>query len=112
MTDTRSPGPWTLNRVARELPDLAPLATLHAAIESAFRDDERTHGHVHPTLAGTPGVHWMLGRPLIYMAERAGFAERMPGLVRAAGNAVATTAPAGRDAVEETLGGPAFAGLA
>lgn len=109
MTDT--PGPWTLERVARELPDLAPLATLHAAIEEAFRDHERSHGHVHPTLAGTPGVHWMLGRPLIDMAERAGFAERMPDLVRAAGNAVAGAAPAGRGAVEETIGSSAFDSL-
>ena len=105
-------GPWTLARVERDFPDLAPLARLHGAVEDAFRAAERECGHVHPNLAGTPGVHWLLGRPLLDVVERRGLVERLPDLVVRAARAAASAAPGTAPLLEETLASDAFRTLA
>jgi transcription elongation factor Elf1 len=97
------PNPWTLERVEREIPELAPLARLHLAVEDALRAFERDHGHVHPELRGVPGAHWMQGTPLIDAADRATIVGRLPALVRAVAEAVSGSTPSVRGAVESAV---------
>lgn len=108
---TAETGPWTLERVEREIPDLAPLARLHRAVEDAFRDEEREHGHVHPNLAGTPGVHWLLGRPLLDVVARQGLVGRLRDLVVRAARAAAAAAPETAPLLDETVASDAFRDL-
>lgn len=98
------PNPWTLERVEREIPELAPLARLHLAVEEAARAFERDDGPFHPELRGAPGAHWMQGTPLLDAVDRNALAARLPALVRALGAAVAAASPAVGGAVEATLG--------
>lgn len=95
------PGPWTLERVEREIPAVAPLARLHAAIESALAAEERRAGHVHPTFAAPPAVHWIEGRALLAACGGPSLAGRVADLVRAAADAVAAVAPESGEAVAE-----------
>jgi transcription elongation factor Elf1 len=108
----RQDGPWTLDRVERELPELAPLARLHGAIESALADEERRAGHVHPSFEGAPGVHWMEGRPLLDAVRGDALSNRLTDLLRAAATAVAAAAPETAGALGEALGSPEFARFA
>jgi len=58
--------PWTLERVASERPELAPLAQLHRELaDTAARVEAGCADHaLEPRYGGPPAVHWMHGRPL------------------------------------------------
>lgn len=58
--------PWTFERIARERPQLAPLAGLHALLAETTARVVAGQGvaNFHPRHPGTPAVHWVLGTPL------------------------------------------------
>ena len=92
--------PWTLERVERDLPDLAPLARLHRAIEDAIRAFEKD-APFHPDLPGTPGVHWLQGTSLLDAVRQDPLVARLPGLFAAIADAVGAATPAARGAVDQ-----------
>lgn len=100
--------PWDLDRVERDLPDLAPLARLHRAIEDALRAHERDAGSLHPEVAGTPGVHWLEGRALLAAADARALAPRLAAAFAAVARAAADASAEARGPVEEILASGAF----
>lgn len=95
------PNPWTLDRVEREVPDLAPLARLHRTLEDAGREVERRGLPVHPALAGAPAVHWVAGTPLLDAADPAALAGAVPHLAGALAVAAASVVPSAAGALAE-----------
>lgn len=86
--------PWTLERIEREVPDLAPLARLHRVLEETGREVERRAGSLHPEIPGAPAVHWVRGTALLDAADRASVAAALPALVGALAVAAASVVPA------------------
>jgi formate dehydrogenase formation protein len=64
--------PWTLERVAAERPDLAPMAHLHAVLAETSRRVAEGLGvaQFHPQFPGTPAAHWVLGKSLFEGCDR------------------------------------------
>lgn len=97
--------PWTLERVERDLPDLAPLARLHRAIENAIRAFEEAVPF-HPRLPGAPGVHWLHGTPLLDAVAQDELVARLPGALASVAAAVGSASPAARAAADEIAAAP------
>jgi len=109
MTDA----PWTLERVAAERPELAPLARLHRALDDAAQRFSSQRGAaLHPSFTGTPAIHWLAGRSLYDSANRAALVPAMSSLFDALARATADAVPATRPAVEELLAATSRAGFA
>jgi hypothetical protein len=97
MTDV-----WTIERVADARPELAPMARLHAAIETASRRVASEAGAaLHPAFAGAPAVHWMAGRSLLDSSNRAALAPAAARLFDAVASAAGDSVPGARAAVDE-----------
>lgn len=102
MTDAPA---WTLERIAREQPALAPLAVLHALIEAAL---ERLPGTLAaPAVVAAPGTLWLEGRPLLEAASGTLVAE-LPDVARAVAGAMASALPGAASALDEIVAGPAL----
>ena len=93
--------PWTLDRVEREVPDLASLARLHRVLEATGAETERRGGSLHPEISGAPAVHWVRGTPLLDAAARAPLAAALPALVGTLATAAASVVPAAAKSLSE-----------
>jgi transcription elongation factor Elf1 len=100
--------PWSLERVERELPELAGLARLHRAVEDALREHERVAGPFHPDLPSPPGVHWLHGTPLLDALDRTALAARLADVAAAVAEAVAASSAGAAEAVAEIRGSEAL----
>jgi formate dehydrogenase maturation protein FdhE len=109
MTDAA----WTLERVAAEHPELAPLARLHAALADAARRFAAQHGAaLHPSFTGTPAIHWLAGRSLLDSSNRAALVPAVAALFETLARATADAVPETRAAVDEMLAATSRAGFA
>ena len=93
--------PWTLERVEREVPGLAPLARLHRVLEETGAEAERRGGSLHPEVPGAPAVHWVRGTALLDAAERTHLAAALPALVGTLATAAASVVPAAARSLAE-----------
>jgi len=104
---------WTLERIEREKPELAPLARLHRALaDAARRVAAERSAALHPAFTATPAIHWLAGRSLLESSNRAALAPSMAALFDALLAATEESFPATRAAVSElraATSSPAFA---
>jgi len=91
---------WTLDRVEREIPEVAALARLHLRIEEALA---AVAGSATPPLPSVPGVLWLQGTPLLDAAEREATGALVRGAFDAAARAVAESSAEADRAVAAIL---------
>jgi len=65
--------PWTLERIERDEPGLAPLARLHRVLaeETLLFSTDGTGPEPRAAFAGPPALQWLSGRPLLLAAHPA-----------------------------------------
>lgn len=100
MTDE----PWTIARIERERPDLAPLARLHRELDAtARRFDTSKNAALHPSIGGAPATHWMAGRSLFDSANRAALTPSVSALFTELAQTTRVVVPDASAAIGEIL---------
>jgi hypothetical protein len=103
------PGPWTLERVEREAPALAPLVSLHRVLAERSLAWEAARGAFHPRFRGVPAVHWLAGTPLLAAAGPPALLPGVAELFAELADALAGSFPAARGSAGELLDATAAA---